>query len=185
MIVCYNVTSRIDNEPRAQRHHFFRGIAELKWLSEESLEELTEKRVAGIERRIALLVGFSSTLRRRLLLQLDRDVDDRRRDALDERCETWQRDIDLVLGLPGEVRAGLVRRLGASNSCLTKEGRAPAAKVPVKAALVGQSGAANHQFLAGTCAHLSRARGRATICRGIGPIGPVLTREAASRGGKV
>ena len=76
MVVGYNVTGGVDDEPGAQRHDFFRGIAELERLFEKTLEELIERRAARPEWRGTLVTCISFALGRRLFLQFDLNIDD-------------------------------------------------------------------------------------------------------------
>lgn len=71
MVVGYYVASGVDDEPGAERHDLFRGIAGSEQLFEKALEELIERRAARLEWRGARVLCVFVALGRGLFLQLD------------------------------------------------------------------------------------------------------------------
>jgi hypothetical protein len=108
MVVGDNVTAGIDDEPGAERQSLFRGVPELERLFEKAMRELVEGCAARPERQSAILPGIALILGRGLHFQLDGNVNEGRRDAVGERSNARQRDVDLVLSLLCEVAADVL-----------------------------------------------------------------------------
>lgn len=84
MVVRDNVTAGIDDEARTKCHDLLLRAGRGKWLLKKALQELIKGRAAGLRENAAIAGAAALILvgvlvpHRRLLVQLDRDVDGRR-----------------------------------------------------------------------------------------------------------
>jgi hypothetical protein len=95
-------------KPGAERLNLFRGAREVERLFEKAMQELVEGCAVRPERQSAFPPSIALVLGRGLHFQLDGNVNDGQRDAVDERSNARPRDVDLVLSLLREVAANVV-----------------------------------------------------------------------------
>ena len=76
------------------------------------MQEVIEPRATLSEAGGALFSGILRVVNRRLLLQLDGYIDYGREDAVDERGEARQSNVDLALGFLSEITTGVVAARG-------------------------------------------------------------------------
>ena len=91
MVVGDSVTAGIDDEPRAERLNLFRRVPQLERLLEKAMQELVEGCAARPKQQSAFVPGIALVLGRGPRFQLDGNVNDGRRDAVDERSNARQR----------------------------------------------------------------------------------------------